>query len=155
MRLGGIPRVSGSILWVSGFLLLFKIRVFLRYVSDTYQGVSEEYPYPIRYPILVREFCEVSVFHRLNTSISLEVSVYKGSPWNSWEYQLLSWFYKVLQSVSFGIIKCLAFTVGIWFVHIFTYLVFPVWLSCCVSEARFNNNNNNNIAFCPKRVGVG
>ena len=42
--------------------LLFENYVNFRYVRDTYPAVSVQYPYLIRYPIPVREFCEVSVF---------------------------------------------------------------------------------------------
>jgi len=64
LGLGGIPQVSGRYRGSIRLFLLFKNRIFVGYVSDTYPAVSAKYPYPIRYPTRVREFCEVSAFHR-------------------------------------------------------------------------------------------
>jgi len=43
------------------------------YIKIAYPGVSVEYGYPIRYPIPVHEFCEVSAYH---SPICMKIAFY-------------------------------------------------------------------------------
>ena len=70
-RLSGVVRVwryrTGIHRYPTSIRFIFIIWKYLNspILTDTYTGVSVEYMYPIRYPIPVCEFCEVSAYHRV------------------------------------------------------------------------------------------
>jgi len=70
-RVGRYPPSVGKVPGkYPSFFYYLKNRIFVGYMSDTYPTVSEKYPYPIRYPTRVREFCEVSAFHSCSVPIA-------------------------------------------------------------------------------------